>query len=377
MTYFKKLLISDNEKEKVKDVNVHYTSNSTVHNLVTFMCKNMDTLLLGQCPSNKIEDYTLLQAAIKSDINDVLEKLESEIDQRKEIGLFLKRGGYVLLRILLGEEIGLLSKSGCCIVGSVDELLNSGLLMRICRAVNACNLTERARESSFTSGITYLVSDLTLVLTGHLIDWLASHQWSYVNEGSNKRLIFSNECQSIPLLFSALTCQLNRTANIITSDDIESSRKAPYYGWIRYLFASGMVSTLCRAIRSMAPLHSHVSKEVFSYLLLYSLLECVDALCLCVMGLEQKTVTVAPHPSIDLKCVGGIYTPTSTPTSTSTLTSTPTSTPTTTPTPTSTSSTLVCDAKSSSELVPFSRKEMVCMLLDMQLAPTLVCMLER
>ena len=351
--------------------------NSTVHNLVTFMCQNIDTLSTGKAPTDKTEDYEALKLAIIFDVNVVLKKLESELDQRKEIGLFLKKGGNVLLRILLGDEIGLLSNRGCCIIGNIEDVTSSGLFMRVCRAVNACNLTERARESSFSSGLTYLLSDITLVFSGHLNDWLASSQWSYVGEGTNRRLILSNECQSIPLLFSALTCQLNRTANIIASPDVESSCKAPYYGWIRYLFASGMVSSICRDIRSMASLSSYASKEVFSYLLLYSLLECVDALCLCVggMGLEEKTVTTTSSPTpiplpmltIDLKSAQSIHT------STSTSTVTPLSTS------TSTSITPPCDtkSKSSSVLIPFTRKDMVYMLLDLHLVPTLVTILDR
>ena len=379
-------VIINNIKE---DFNLQYVPNSTVHNLVTFMCENITTLSVGKASTDKIEDYESLKLAIICDVNVVLKKLESELDQRKEIGLFLKKGGNILLRILLGDEIGLLSNRGCCIVGNIEDVTSSGLFMRICRAVNACNLTERARESSFSSGLTYLLSDITLVFSGHLNDWLASSQWSYVGEGKNRRLILSNECQCIPLLFSALTCQLNRTANIIASPDIEASCKAPYFGWIRYLFASGMVSSLCRDIRSMASLYSYASKEVFSYLLLYSLLECVDALCLCVsgMGLEEKAVTTTSSPitittpipitipmlSIDLKGAESIHA--------LTLTSTVTPLPTliSTSTSTSTSVTPPCDTKSKSScvLIPFTRKDMVYMLLDMHLAPTLVTILDR
>ena len=347
---------NENENENDKDVNVHYTPASTVHNLVTFMCKNIDALLLGQAPSGKSEGYTILKAAISFDVSEVLGKLESGLDLKKEIGLFLKRGGNVLLRILLGDEIGLLSNSGCCILGSVDEVASSGLLPRICRAVNACNLTERAREFSFSAGINYMVSDLTLVFSSHLTDWLAAQQWCYISEGQNKRLILSNECQSIPLLLSALTCQLNRSASTISSPDIEPSRKTQHYTFIRYIFASGMASSLCRAVRSLAPLHSYASEDVFIYLLLYSVLECLDALCLCVWGMEKKTSTIPIIQVINLTNVESTPTPTSTSTSTSTT---------------------QCDAKSCSVLVPFSRKDMVCTLQDMHTAPTLVCMLER
>ena len=350
-----------NGNENNRDVNVHYNPASTVHNLVTYMCKNIDTLLLGKVPSGKVEDYTTLKAAISFDVSVVLGKLESGLDLKKEIGLFLKRGGNVLLRILLGDEIGLLSNSGCCILGGVDDVASSGLLTRICRAVNACNLTERARESSFSAGINYMVSDLTLVFSSHLTDWLAAQQWCYISEGHSKRLILSNECQSIPLLLSALTCQLNRTASTISSPDIEPSRKTQHYTFIRYIFSSGVVSSLCRAVRSLAPLHSYASEELFIYLLLYSVLECLDALCLCVWGMEEKISTIPTTPTtqvINLTNVECTPTPTSTTTTTSTSTS-------------------QCDAKSCSVVVPFSRKDMVCTLQDMHTAPTLACMLER
>ena len=357
--------INRRENANEKDANVHYNPASTVHNLVTFLCKNIDVLSVGRAPSGTVEDYTILKAAISVDVSEVLGKLESGLDLKKEIGLFLKRGGNVLLRILLGDEIGLLSNSGCCILGSIDDVARSGLLTRICRAVNACNSTERARDSSFSSGINIMLSDLTLVFTSHLTDWLASQQWCCIVEGQNKRLILSNECQSIPLLLSALTCQLTRTASIISSPDIEASRKIQHYTSIRYIFASGMVSSLCRTVRSLAPLHPYASEEVFIYLLLYSVLECLDALCLCVWGMEEKTSTVSITQVMNLNSMENI--PTSTSSSTSTITSTSTSSLMTSP----------CDLKSFSVLVPYSRKDMVCMLQDMHTAPTLVCMLER
>ena len=267
-------------------------SEGSVHCLMKYVCERSSSLLADDVPC--VDEESQKGAAV-SMVKDVLGRMESATgDERKETGLFLKQGGGFLLRVLLGDELGLLSNRQDSPLGSIDDSASNGVLMLVCRALAACTSTPGARDTIFSAGLAYYVADLVIVISGHLVDWLASH-WSNRQAqefGSSAQVMWPEESQALPLLLSALT-RLLKHVTFLFSQSLSKVKKPSTLkqseSWLRYLFASGTVPSLCRAIRSLQPHQQSVREEALPHLLLYSLVDCVGSLSRCITAANDST----------------------------------------------------------------------------------------
>jgi hypothetical protein len=198
--------------------------------------------------------------------------------------------------------------------------------MLISKALSACTSTPGARDTVFSLGLSYLLVDLTTALTLHLIDWLASN-WKHTQSthtgahigthtgtntgggtggGTYVRTVWPDECQILPLLISAGTRLLNHAAasagstvgpgqsaagSTVNSGQIPDKKQestAVQDCWVRYLFASGAVSALCKGVRSLQLLHNSMSEEALPHLLMFSILDFLGALMVCVRVMPEE-----------------------------------------------------------------------------------------
>jgi hypothetical protein len=295
----------------------------SVHGLMTVLCTQASSTDL-QAITDGVDgnDNGILinksysKEDLMSAISAVLSRLESSTgDNKRETGLFIRQGGVLLLRVLSGTEVGILSqgkgiysnsnsvggcKGGSSSGSSIDEAASSGQLMLMCRAVSACSAVSMARESIFSSGLAVLVGDLTGVVAGHLAEWVASHQWSsnqgdVTKVGETQRSVWPEECQMLPLLLSTMTRLLRHSTGVPVSTcrpdappirgDVQSKKglvsvvailgqmEEDNAAWVWNLFTSGTISSICRCIRSLQHLSLCLSQEALPQLLLCSLLE--------------------------------------------------------------------------------------------------------
>ena len=298
---------------KCRTIDLSVPGDVSIHSLMTILCGDSDlsslssdspavdteTLSHDATATNKLlQQRTVLMSAVRA----VLSRLESATgDQRKETGLFIKHGGIYLLRVLFGTEVGVMALGGSSCICSAEDVVKSGLLMQMSKAVCACSTTAIARHALFSTGLAIHLSDIIGGAASHLIDWLKS-SWCYNNYSRSSRscgsgdrefnfsTIWPEECQVLPLLLSALTRLLKHAANVsaiatssvsITSSALQQESHDQMVGWVKYLFASGCVSAICKTVKALQPFLSSLSTEALPHILLCSLLEVIGGISEC------------------------------------------------------------------------------------------------
>ena len=318
------------KEAECRTIDLSVPTNVSIHSLMTLLCGDSDLSTLS-LTSPSLNSYTsshdattankMLQkkTVLTSAVCAVLSRLESVTgDQRKETGLFIKHGGIYLLRVLFGTEVGVMALGDSSRLCGAEDVVRSGLLMRMSKAVCACSTTAIARHALFSTGLALLLSDIIGGAASHLTDWLNSswcnNNYNNCNRSSrgcgtydggkrevNNSTIWPEECQVLPLLLSALTRLLKHATTIstiatssvlMTSPAMQEESHNQMEGWLKYLFASGCVSALCKSVKALQPHLYSLSTEALPHILLCSMLEVIGGVSGCLRSCHQREIAL-------------------------------------------------------------------------------------
>jgi hypothetical protein len=239
-------------------------------------------------------------------------------NQRKEVGLFIRQGGVYFLRVLLGSESGVFKPfcGGRKMSGwnvkqdndcgdddcedktsndlndsdiaktspslGINDMIDSNLLLNISKALHDISINDNVKDIMLDTGLSVYICDLIGSLSIFLIDWLVS-DWcvnKHDNENENEKVL-PIECQALSYLLKTISQLLKHSPTNPMSNDSSSNKgvdisdnhnhttsNPPHNAlsinqsssdtkkedWIWYLFASGTVSSLSKALRSFESL---------------------------------------------------------------------------------------------------------------------------
>ena len=326
--------VSNKTEIEGKTIDLSASGDISIHSLMTVLCGDPDsfsTALISSATATAASSNTVIatnemikekKLILVSAVCEVLSKLEGSVgDQRKQTGLFIKHGGISLLRVLFGTEVGLLTAGEGSRICGVDEVAGSALLMHVSKAICACSTTVSARCSFFSTGLALLLSDLIGGVAGHLTDWLFSPWSNSINysdsfAGNNRNNrgqdvdkcpTWPEECQVLPLLLNTLTRLLKHASNITpiacstmseSGTRIQKENNDQMDGWVRYLFASGCISAICKTIKALQPFVPTMSKEALPHLLICSLLDVIGGVSGCIRSCHDRQIACGPGASL-------------------------------------------------------------------------------
>ena len=195
---------------------------------------------------------------------------------------FIQDNGILMLRTLLGKEIGCL-----CNEDTLAFASSSGLLFTVLKIVKECCKLESGMEQVVSSGTLLVVIDYIYICLLHIDEWIrsklngetssvtqqstnqTSKKLSKKKESPNKSstnkvtMQWPLESTLLPLLLDIVSYALRHLMNAPSHSVMNS--KLLNAKWIWYIFASGVMDSSCKMLHSMQQLTADILQYDYPY----------------------------------------------------------------------------------------------------------------
>ncbi len=194
---------------------------------------------------------------------------------------FLQENGVLMLRTLLGKEIGCL-----CNEDTLTFASSSGLLSNVFKIVRECCKYDNGIEQLTSSGTILVVIDYIYICLLHLDEWVRSRlnneasstplSTNSTSKKVNKKKESPNksstnkvtmqwpiEATLLPLLLDILSCALRYLMHSPNHSALNT--KLLNAKWIWYIFASGVMDLSCKMLHSMQQFTADIVQYDYPY----------------------------------------------------------------------------------------------------------------
>jgi hypothetical protein len=217
-------------------------------------------------------------------------------ENKRLVANFIKNDGILLIRLLMGTEFGFLSSDE-----NFKLAVETGLWLNIFKVIHSCSLFSSSKDYLIQTGVAVLVADCLFISLSHLDDWTKSSYHNDSNDGSNNDSTNDNKGKKNiqvptskknqntstiklwPVEAKALSHQLTSIHQLLRHSSISSNTPISnnifqnsagsdsFEAWIWYLFASNIVSMLCKQLEYLEKNSSGLSDLDFPYTLTHNL----------------------------------------------------------------------------------------------------------
>lgn len=264
------------------------------------VCDNSSNIIDKKKKLNKSNN--IFTPSFLNEIMPILEAIGDSkfgtTENKRLVANFIKNDGILLIRLLMGTEFGFLFSDD-----NFKIAAETGLWLNVFKVIHSCSLFSSSRDYLFQTGVSVLLVDCVFISLSHLDDWTKSSYHIDVNDNSindtnandtkgkkniqvplGKKSSSTTSIKLWPIEAKALPHQLTSINQLLRHAPISSNNPISnnifqnipdsdnFEAWIWYLFASNIVSMLCKQLEYLEEkISSRLSDFDFPFSLTHNL----------------------------------------------------------------------------------------------------------